>query len=675
MDTEFPERLGNLPPGASQAARAVFRNLGFPESSKDTDALGEEATVPMTSSQWRAVLADAELAGRWQEMRATALEVASTASTSGRSAGKRLPALARRLRAASNEMVAIWNDVSLFAPPSSVTEERRMARDIAVSSHGMASAVIACLELGWDASHWSAAWECAVETDANVRRLEASQATPVDANEDLYQRTLGLSSAEIQQGEGLAGRARLAAAWSRDPNGLDRRLRQQMGHLIGGSQLLTGKLRQHLAALAVSGQPLTAHRAARLARDLVADKLMEDPQLAYAAISRHVKREPLMLSAYRGQTSAWEGYLRATSDEKQMRPVADLYKVVVEGDVKWTAAVVLDLLGRAIPAAHTLAAVRDSLNAEAHPLCLTLASVIRPEWRNAIAHEDYHWDPMHSTPVLGGRPVSLDELLHTARTARTVCQGFEHGVAVAYAQHAQAGHHDEQEPNEVTRTLEMLQAIGEAGQPVLDVQRQGTCMRLEVPELSIETLRTLFRALLRASLADESIARWEVRQNADRPMLYVDQTGVQAALRLAEDLWEAADPLPFAELPLLANAMVNSGETHEVAARTVLAIAAAHAVGERNRLAAELACGRPGAKHELLCTVRRICHGTEEASRLLGDPAGRKLITFARVLAGECQRLESAAPRSLVHEMAPADRALTRYAPAHVPWIKPSVGV
>jgi hypothetical protein len=173
---------------------------------------------------------------------------------------------------------------------------------------------------------------------------------------------------------------------------------------------------------AVSDRPLIAHRAAVLARDLVTEKLAADLARTRSVIARHVQREPLMLSAYRGQVSAWEAHRRTTFEEDQVRPLADLYKIVSEGDVKWTAVVVLNLLGRTVPALPTLATVNDLLVAERdEPICSMLASVLRPEWRNAIAHEEFRWDSSHGMAMIGNQLVDLD---HECR-ART--PGFSHG--------------------------------------------------------------------------------------------------------------------------------------------------------------------------------------------------------------------------------------------------------
>jgi hypothetical protein len=270
---------------------------------------------------------------------------------------------------------------------------------------------------------------------------------------------------------------------------------------------------------------------------------------------------------------------------------------------------------------------------------------------------------------LGELPADLDEVLDAALRARAICRGFEHGVAVAYAQNASLVIRGAENSNYVGRDLSILQAAGEARFPVLDIRRHGSLVRLDVPDISGESLRETFRAILRAAIADPGVERWELRQaSPDRPLLHVDRAGIHAGLQVAEPLWEIADPLPFAALPLLANAMTNAGEPAETTASTVLCLAAAHVLGERDRLSPALAHGGPTAKDELISTAKLISDGTKAAAHLMEGAARRKLLAFAEVLAGECHRLKSAPPYALVHEFVPAYRALRRHGPAHLPW-------
>ncbi|MFC9754943.1 hypothetical protein [Streptomyces sp. NPDC056921] len=673
MDVPLPDQLGLVERESSAAAPAVIRKLNLSAPPEQITRQQDVAFVPVTRQQWKSVLRDADLPGLQRKTDDIVGEILRLRTGSGRTVGKELPEQLRRLHASVVALSTVAEEVSRFSPSRTSAAEQRLATDLARANRGEAQALFTCLEQGWAESAWSAVRTYALAAQAAGRTLENAARNDHAGlpDEDVYQRTLGVSAEQLHPGAGVASRARLLAAWAEAPKTLDRRLRRSMRHLIDDSLSLTVVLLHHLAVLALSDRPLVTHRAALLGRDLVTSHLKSKPELTCSVIARHVAREPEMLSSHRGQIAYLDAYYQAEYQEEKARAVMDLHRAVLEADVKRTAVVVMELLGRTVPQGASLATVRDLLAVEdSQPLCWFLASTIRSEWRNANAHEDFRWDPVNSTLLLKGQPADLEEVLDAAIRARAICRGFEHGVALAYAQNASLVVRGAEDSNYVGRDLSILQAAGEARFPVLDIRRHGSLVRLDVPDIAVESLREAFRAILRAAIADPSVERWELRQTSpDRPLLHVDRAGTHAGLQVAEPLWDIADPLPFAALPLLANAMTNAGEPSETAASTVLCLAAVHVVGERDRLSPVLAHGDPAAKDELINTAKLISEGTKAAAHLLEGPAQRKLSAFAEVLAGESHRLKSAAPFKLVREFLPADRVLQRYAPARLPWI------
>ncbi|MBB5966612.1 hypothetical protein [Planomonospora venezuelensis] len=583
----------------------------------------------------------------------------------------------RLLATAANRIAYTKFEIAKFNPPENFMDQKSLSEDLCLSVIRVVREMFACVSQGWESPAWLSVKSHALTSDTLANQLRIIISSPVNENEDVYERVLGLSGDEFRKGDPVAGWARLGAAWARDQENLDKRLRHQMRHLIVDSLLpITVKLRQHLVALATANRPLIAHHSAILARDFITDKLREDLDHTRIVIGRHVKTVPLMLSAHRGKKNSWKMYIEAAHPEDQVRPLLDLYKIVSEGDVKRTAIVVLELLGRTVPTTVTLATVKDLLSAEGNaPMCEMLAALIRPEWRNAIAHEDFLWDSEKSMAILDGKLVSLGELLHTSIAAMNICEGFEHGVAVSYAQNSKLNPWDETVSTSLDGLTRVLQTMGNVGQPVLDGRKRGPCIRLDVPDISIESIQTLLRAILMAAQVDNSIDLWEVRQGPDRPILNIDRFAIEAALKVASGLWESTDPTPFASLPLIANGMRNAGEDDTVSAGTILALAAAHVTGERSRLTPSLASADPAAKNEMLTTVRLISDGVNVASTFLeGDRPKRKLLMFAQILSGDCQWHENAPPSALISGFSPADRALNRNMPAHIPWIMPSAG-
>ncbi|MFD7494175.1 hypothetical protein ACFV8T_17435 [Streptomyces sp. NPDC059832] len=676
MDFLLPERLGAVERDASEAARAVtgnFRRSAVVEEAAEQVRPGH---VQATRKQWLSVLWDAELPELQRDVDETVVAILDLRGASGRTVGKRLPALLRRLHATAIVASSVAREVSRFHPSRTSIAEQRLAADLARAIWGELIALFDCLEQGWAEPAWAESRRYALAAQVAAEKLVAA-AEDADTNslgEDVYRRTLGIPAEQLSGGTGAASRARLAAAWATDRKSLDRRLRRSMRHLIDESVPMTGHLCHHLAHLAVSDRPLVAHRAALLGRDLVMSQLESAREQTCSVIARHVAREPEALFSHRGVIAYQDAYIRAEHPEEKARAAMDLYRAVFEGDVKRTAAVVLELEGGTVPQGTTLATLRDLLAAEDdQSLCSLLGSTIRPEWRNANAHEDFRWDPVSGTLLLSAQPTDLEQVLDEAIRARSICLGFEHGVAVAYARKASLVIQDSGNPNHVDRDLSILQSSGESRFPVLDIRRQGRIVRLDVVDISVETLRDGCRALLRAALADPGVERWEIRQSSPSlPAFVVDRAGIEAGLLIAEPLWETSDPMPFAELPLLVNAMNNAGEPEEATASTVLVVAASHVFGEKRRLATRVTLADPAAKHELITTAGLVGKGAETAARLLDGVNRRRVAAFSEILAGECQRLENTSRWEMVHAFASADRVLRRHAPARFPWIKPS---
>ncbi len=675
VDTVFPDQLGTIEEESRAAAQALIGRLKLTTPHAQPPERQNVAFIPVTRAQWKSVLKDADLPRLQQETDETVMEVLLLRTASGTTVGKRLPELLQRLGKSVVTLSAIAGEVSRFSPSRTSAAERRLAADLAQANQREAQALFACLRQGWLESAWGPVHMYAHMAQTIARALETATRNQASIpDEDTYRRTLGLSAEEIGHGSGVAVRARLLAAWAKSPKKLDRRLRQSMKHLIDDSLPLTVKLLNHLAVLALSDRPLEAHRATLLSRDLVASRLKSEPEFTRSVMARHVSKERELLSSHRGQIAYHDAYNRAEHHEEKARAALDMHRAALEGDVKRTATVLLELLGRTVPPGASLSTIRDLLVAEGEqPLCKLLASTIHPGWRNASAHEDFHWDPVDGTLLLGGQPTALQAVLDSVIRARTICHGFEHGVAVAYAQNPSLINWDTEETY-VSRDLAILQSAGEVRFSVLDIRRQGSLVRLDVPDFSISDLREAFRVILRGSIADPDVKRWELRQSSrDRLALCVDDTGVRVGLRVSEPLWEAVDPLPFAELPLMVNAMANAGESAEVTASSVLFFAAAHVAGERDRLSHALTHGDSAAKKELISTTKLISTGAKAAADLLENQARRKLLAFAEVLAGESHRLVTAHPWELARGFVPADRALRRHVPC-LPWITEAGG-
>ncbi|WP_228387213.1 hypothetical protein, partial [Streptomyces katsurahamanus] len=292
MDVSLPSQLGTVTPEARTAARAVLRNLNLSASPVHASRQDGVAYVWVTRGQWKSVLRDADLSALQRESDQRIAEIMLLRTAGGGRVGKELPRLLRALHASVAAMGITAREVSRFRPSHTSTVEQRLAADLAQANRLEAQALSACLEQGWAESAWSQVRQHALEAHDAGRSLEA--AARVDQadhpDEDVYQRTLGLSAEQLNRGSGVAARSRLLAAWANNAKALDRRLRQSMRHLIDDSLPPTVKLLHHLTMLAVSDRPLVAHRTTLLARNLVASRLDSNPEQTCSVIAQHVSR-------------------------------------------------------------------------------------------------------------------------------------------------------------------------------------------------------------------------------------------------------------------------------------------------------------------------------------------------------------------------------------------------
>jgi cell division septum initiation protein DivIVA len=332
----------------------------------------------------------------------------------------------------------VASELRQFIPPDTRMRDTEVVTELTAQGLVFAEAVAECAARGWDPDTWSRARAAAVKADDASLALEAAEDQVVDLGNDVTatcKLCLGLPAEQLLDGDGVAFTSRLAAA-ARTAGlaDFDRRLRRQARHLIGPEQSLDDKLRRHLATLAISERPLLSHRATTQSLELVSRAIAGDPASAHRSIAEHVSLEPTALSTHRAQQDANRRLRQAQHAEDRMRPIADMYSATADGDIVRTAKVVLALLGKTLPPRSTLAAARDLLRTQAaQPLCALLASTIRPEWRNAIAHEQIEWNDVQNTAVFAGNQVDLDDVLDLANQPRLICQGFERAVAVAYA--------------------------------------------------------------------------------------------------------------------------------------------------------------------------------------------------------------------------------------------------
>ncbi|WP_143261636.1 hypothetical protein, partial [Allokutzneria sp. NRRL B-24872] len=218
-------------------------------------------TVPVTTGQWREVLADSDVVAGCMDLDDSISEVVAVSSLPVKDIGRSLFRRLDRMLAAHGRIDRALVTVARFVPPDELDNTARILEELRQTADEILRTMVACAANGLDTQHWDTALELIARRD-DLREDLFADPSLVDAEESRFERVLGLSTAAMNAGDGLSFASRLTAAWLRQPKVLDTRLRTQLPHLLNTAETLTNDVRIHLAALLVREYPLSVHAAA-----------------------------------------------------------------------------------------------------------------------------------------------------------------------------------------------------------------------------------------------------------------------------------------------------------------------------------------------------------------------------------------------------------------------------
>src|SRR5262249_2752169 len=139
----------------------------------------------------------------------------------------------------------------------------------------------------------------------------------------------------------------------------------------------------------------------------------------------------LKLGVNRGQASH-AGILRSArqlprtpSDGDRALIVLDMYRRMVEGQLRPWAWALLRASGRSSASPPTLGSLRNQLVSHGHPVMGYMAEAILPAARNAAAHEDAWWDASQQTVVWGNGTTTVPDLVDATERAYALMCGAE----------------------------------------------------------------------------------------------------------------------------------------------------------------------------------------------------------------------------------------------------------
>ncbi|HVM00502.1 MAG TPA: hypothetical protein VM324_14510 [Egibacteraceae bacterium] len=340
-------------------------------------------------------------------------------------------------------------------------------------------------------------------------------------------------------------------------------------------------------ALFLGPRPLLSLRAAVQVRSLIADLLLTDPEVAAT---------PLRDLKYRVDRSAANhaAMLRVTAQLEEARTLAeqaplrlDLYRRMVEGQLRPWAWTILRLRGRDLDRMPELASLRDQLLADGHPLSREAAGVILTSARNASAHEDFEWDGRRGVLLVGEAEVAVDELVEATERAYALMSGAECGWTCARSESDLLGRLlDIHRPPNTGKVIDLhgaLARFGTNGLHVHDWEFDNGVLTVTVDDVPFSAIEPCFQAVLEASGRISPDRVVVMTQKAPEPVIDLSR----AAIEIADKVWRKAvnsfRPLPLCTF-LPANAANRLAvETPASAAAAVAWLAlndAAHAFNE-----------------------------------------------------------------------------------------------
>jgi hypothetical protein len=660
----------------SQDVRAeivrVMRGLMYRGSPLARSGPAKQCT-PVTSRQWWMAYDDSCLDLVCRELDDAAADLLEIRRVPVPLVRRRLSGLVSGVVAAYGRLRDIERDLGRFGPPESEAGPAELVREVAQASYAFATAILQCAADGLHAASWTSAMDVRCQRD----QMLGSITPPVrDSRHDikpsqdpLFERTLGLPTSALSDGDGLTYASRVAAIWAEHPE-LDDRLRTELPHLLDPVTPLRDRVRMHLTSLLGSPRPLVAHQAAVAARDLVLRALSSDPARTVRAIADGVSQEPVMYATHQCVIAAVHRLNTASSPQHEMRPALQMYNPVMEGDVRRVARLVLQFLGRQVTDNTTLTPLAQQLTAmSTEPICILLSSCIQTTWRNAIAHEQVWWDSTRQQVMLAGEPVDPAEIADEALRAHEICRGFETGLAVALNQAGNPQDGEEPSRTEIASSIRLLLTLGKAGITASRLDRHGTTIQPLIAPLTIRTMDYLHQAVVQNAAREPEPVDWDIRQTVDRPPYRISREAIAAVLRSGErdSTGQLSIELPTAALPMILSGLVSHEPGSAFTVPTIISLAAIQISGEYGRLAPHLVAGAPHAHASLLQTMRYAAQAIDAAATLMQDDSRQELKAFSQLVDKTYD--EIASDISDTAGMQVIELALRSSGPPRLPWL------
>jgi hypothetical protein len=486
-----------------------------------------------------------------------------------------------------------WWCVAALGPGKAVVPLRVAVVDVALSAlRGAADAT------AYDVDGWDARVRCALE---NVHADDPP--TVRDPVEALF----GMSRDQASDARGVFSPSRVIAQFHGREEELTRIVDRLLAVITPSPPNPIDGLRA-AGALFLGPRPLLALRSAVQIRSLIANGLTDDEMKVAvplrdlrARVDRSASNHTAMLGVTARLADA-----QASAEQAALR--LDLYRRMIEGQLRPWAWTILRLRGRDLQRMPELASLRDQLRADNHPLCIEAAQVILPPARNASAHEDFEWDSRRGVLLVGDGEITVDALIDATERAYSLMSGAECGWTCARAESALLGDLLDADLTPATGKVIALHGalarFGTNGLHVHDWSFDEGVLCVTVDDVQFGSIDPCFQAVLEAS-------RWV---GPDRVVVRTQQLSdpvidlPRKAIEVAEPVW-LRSVASFRPLPLCTFLPANAAnrlavETPDTAARAIEWLAlndAAHAFNEaHDRWGGDRRVARLSARLELV---------------------------------------------------------------------------
>ena len=639
----FPTTTEDVSQGIRAEVIRVMRGLMYRGSPLARPEPAERCT-PVTSRQWWMAYDDSCLEFTCSQLDDAAASLLKIRRVPVPLVRRRLPGLVSGLVAAYGRIKDIESDLGRFSPPESEAGPAELICQVAEACYEFTAAILKCAVGGLDAAIWTSAIDIRCQRDRMLGSIDLPACEFHNdigpSQEPIFERTLGLSTVALSDGDGLTFASRVAAAWAMHPE-LDDRLRTELPHLLDRATPLRDKVRMHLTELLCSTRPFVAHQAAVATRDLVLRALSSDRARTVRAIADAASQEPVMYATHQCLIGAVRAYSQASNPQDKMRPALQMYNPAMEGDVRRVGRLALQFLGKQVSDNTTLTPLAEQLTAmSSEPICILLSSCIQTTWRNAIAHEQVWWDSASQQVMLAGEPVDPADIADEALRAHEICRGFETGLAVALNQAGNPQDGQETSRTETASSIRLLLALGAAGITASRLDRHGITIQPLIAPLTIRTLDYLHQAVIHIAAEPEPMD-WNIRQTANRPPYRISREAIEAVLGLGEsgDKTHLRIELPTAALPMILSGLTSHEPNSASIVPTMIFLAAVQISGEHRRLAPQLAAGETQAHTSLQQTMRHAAQAIEAAATLTRGDSRQELLAFSRLIRNTSQEL------------------------------------